>query len=218
MMRGGQRGGISFRSPEAMLQYTQVGRTSMVMKEEETEEAPRDKLGVQMELMKENCVVAAVLNTLIMLKDSEKRLLQRYLEALLAEEGEIFVNYIATLKKGVSSMGKVNIRNLALEEEGKMIMQELFNMAKNQNDRDIGAFFKDKVNDFMKVFGRKLEESAAASGGTRDVGGGGHNEGELADLEKPYDETTLFLNLVHALKSLIFSTLMPENKDPSLEA
>ena len=65
-----------------------------------------------MEMMKENCVVAAVLNTLIMLKDSEKRLLSRYLEALLAEEGEIFVNYIATLKKGVSSMGKVNIRNL----------------------------------------------------------------------------------------------------------
>ena len=166
--------------------------------------------------MKENCVVAAVLNTLIMLKDSEKRLLSRYLEALLAEEGEIFVNYIATLKKGVSSMGKVNIRNLQLDEEGKMIMQELFNMARIHAD-GIGGFFKDKVNDFMKVFGRKLEESAAASGGTRDVGGGGHNEGELADLDKPYDETTLFLNLVHALKSLIFSTLMPEYKENSLE-
>lgn len=37
-----------------------------------------------MEIMKENCVVGAVLNRLIMLNDSQKRMLQKYLEALLA--------------------------------------------------------------------------------------------------------------------------------------
>lgn len=69
----------------------------------------------------------------------------------------------------------------------------------------------------MNVQSRKIEDNAPASGGTREVGGG-HNEGELANLEKPYDETTLFLNLVHSLKSLLFSTLMPENRDNGLDA
>ena len=104
----------------------------------------KDSLELQMEIMKENCVVAAILNRLIMLSDSQKRMLQKYLEALLAEEGEIFVNYIADLKKGVSSMGKVNIRNVQLDEEGKMIMSELFSMASIYED-GISGFFKEKV-------------------------------------------------------------------------
>ena len=97
-----------------------------------------------------------------------------------------------------------------------MIMHELFNMASNYED-GISGFFKDKVSEFMNVQSRKVEESAPASGGTREVGGG-HNEGELANLDKPYDETTLFLNLVHSLKSLLFSTLMPDNKENALDA
>lgn len=37
-MRGVERGGISFRSPHAMLQYTNVGRKSEVMRKmQETE-------------------------------------------------------------------------------------------------------------------------------------------------------------------------------------
>lgn len=82
-------------------------------------------------------------------------MLQKYLEALLAEEGEIYVNYIATLKKGVSSMGKVNIRNVQLDEEAKMIMHELFNMANIYED-GISGFFRDKVTEFMNVQSRKV--------------------------------------------------------------
>ena len=62
--------------------------------------------------MTENCVIAVVLNSLITMNDSDKRTLSRYLEALLADEGGEYINYVSKLKKGVSSMGKINIRNI----------------------------------------------------------------------------------------------------------
>lgn len=92
-----------------------------------------------------------------------------------------------------------------------MLMHDMYNSAKLHSG-GITEYFHLKVREFMKIYGRKMEETAA-SGGTRDIGGGALNEGDLGDLERIDDEVTMFQKLVLALESLIFSTLLPENKE-----
>ena len=87
VIRAGQRGGMSFRSPASMLYYNIAGRQSDGNNSTQQEMVMQDDLTVYMNNMTENCVIAVVLNSLITMNDPDKRTLSRYLEALLADEG-----------------------------------------------------------------------------------------------------------------------------------